>query len=304
MTVDSINKQVDQLFDYILTFEEYILYVQSFIKELGIIRSNFALNEIEKKKAFTTQLYSFKKKCELLYKMVCLYEWELTIEKINQINKVYDVTKLLLKKDFDSAAVELKCAKFRQEKNAVSGYSDFLFKSQHSLSFEFGKLGLRSSNSLNEVHSYVKETTKVNELFHLIKNQLNRSEFITSEVNRFDKSLQIALSKGDQKQTKLLESQMKKLTSGFLDLEPEKKEKCYIATMVYEDYNHPKVIVLRRFRDDVISNYYIGRIAIQFYYALSPTFVRVFEENHKVKYIITLFLNRLITHISKEDIKT
>ena len=29
-----------------------------------------------------------------------------------------------------------------------------------------------------------------------------------------------------------------------------KKVGCYIATMVYGDYNHPQVLVLRRFRDE------------------------------------------------------
>jgi hypothetical protein len=41
---------------------------------------------------------------------------------------------------------------------------------------------------------------------------------------------------------------------------------CYIATMVYGDYNHPQVKVLRDFKENVLSHFYLGRKVIQFYY--------------------------------------
>jgi len=71
-------------------------------------------------------------------------------------------------------------------------------------------------------------------------------------------------------------------------------EGCFVATMVYGDYNHPKVIQLRKFRDYVLKKYYIGRLFIKSYYKISPSFVKVFK-NHKLikklfRYIIDLFL--------------
>ena len=41
--------------------------------------------------------------------------------------------------------------------------------------------------------------------------------------------------------------------------ELSKKEGCYIATLVYGDYEHPKVKILRRFRDDFLLTNYLGK---------------------------------------------
>src|SRR5690606_15252813 len=47
------------------------------------------------------------------------------------------------------------------------------------------------------------------------------------------------------------------------------KEGCYIATMIYGDYDHPQVIVLRSFRDNYLCKSYVGRLFIRFYYKVS-----------------------------------
>ena len=44
---------------------------------------------------------------------------------------------------------------------------------------------------------------------------------------------------------------------------------CYIATMVYGDYDEPQVMVLRDFRDKVLRYYVFGRLLIRFYYRYS-----------------------------------
>ena len=69
---------------------------------------------------------------------------------------------------------------------------------------------------------------------------------------------------------------------------------CYIATMVYGDYDHPQVQVLRHFRDNVLSHYSIGRAFIRFYYEYSPAWVvrywksRAF--NKGVKFLLNCFI--------------
>lgn len=52
---------------------------------------------------------------------------------------------------------------------------------------------------------------------------------------------------------------------------PVKKEGCYIATAVYGSYDHPNVLVLRRFRDVYLSNTKWGRAFIRVYYRYSPS---------------------------------
>ena len=48
---------------------------------------------------------------------------------------------------------------------------------------------------------------------------------------------------------------------------------CYIATCVYGTYDCPQLWTLRRFRDEVLSKYKLGRKFIRFYYQTSPSLV-------------------------------
>ena len=45
---------------------------------------------------------------------------------------------------------------------------------------------------------------------------------------------------------------------------------CFIATATMGDYNHPYVLELRKFRDDVLFSHKAGRLFIHVYYRLSP----------------------------------
>lgn len=56
---------------------------------------------------------------------------------------------------------------------------------------------------------------------------------------------------------------------------------CYIATMVYGDYDHPKVIVLRHFRDEFLDRRNWGKKFIKFYYKHSPGWVEKLK-SHKL----------------------
>ena len=69
--------------------------------------------------------------------------------------------------------------------------------------------------------------------------------------------------------------------------EPKAKA-CYIATMVYEDYDHPQVKALRNFRDEVLYRTPLGQSFIAFYYRHSPSLVKRLQ-NHKI-------VNRIIRH--------
>jgi hypothetical protein len=45
---------------------------------------------------------------------------------------------------------------------------------------------------------------------------------------------------------------------------------CYIATAVYGSYDAPRVLTLRRFRDEVLASSSAGRWLIRVYYRVSP----------------------------------
>lgn len=53
---------------------------------------------------------------------------------------------------------------------------------------------------------------------------------------------------------------------------------CYIATAVYGSYDCPEVWTLRRYRDQVLRNSWLGREFIRVYYYLSPKIVRKFGD--------------------------
>lgn len=75
---------------------------------------------------------------------------------------------------------------------------------------------------------------------------------------------------------------------------PQKTEGCYIATMVYEDYNHPKVLELRSFRDNFLNKNYVGRNFIKLYYLYSPKVVKRLENKKNVTKIIKKILDKFI----------
>lgn len=62
---------------------------------------------------------------------------------------------------------------------------------------------------------------------------------------------------------------------------PNKNEGCYIATLVYGDYNHPQVMLLRKFRDNVLLTNYFGKKFVRIYYRYSPGVVEKLR-NHKI----------------------
>lgn len=76
-------------------------------------------------------------------------------------------------------------------------------------------------------------------------------------------------------------------------------EGCYIATMVYGDYDHPQVLVLRKFRDDFLSKTKLGRSFIKLYYQYSPSLVEILKNKKGVNLIIRKVLDQCIKTIKK-----
>jgi hypothetical protein len=72
---------------------------------------------------------------------------------------------------------------------------------------------------------------------------------------------------------------------------------CYIATMVYGYYDTKEVMVLRKFRDDVLSKSEIGLLFIKLYYRYSPTFVHKTQDIKFVHKICRTILDRIINLI-------
>ena len=69
---------------------------------------------------------------------------------------------------------------------------------------------------------------------------------------------------------------------------------CYIATMAYGDYDHPQVMILRQFRDEVLDKSVFGKWFIKTYYHYSPKLVERLKNHRNVNIIIRKVLNQCI----------
>jgi len=73
---------------------------------------------------------------------------------------------------------------------------------------------------------------------------------------------------------------------------------CYIATMAYGGYEHPKVLELRIFRDEMLAHSKIGRWFIRTYYKVSPKLVELLKDKPVINSVIRFLLNTFI-HLIK-----
>lgn len=61
---------------------------------------------------------------------------------------------------------------------------------------------------------------------------------------------------------------------------------CFIATAATGSYNHPTVLELRRFRDETLQRYELGKKFIQFYYKYSPSIAYYIKDKYVLRKLI------------------
>jgi hypothetical protein len=69
---------------------------------------------------------------------------------------------------------------------------------------------------------------------------------------------------------------------------------CYIATMAYGSYEHPQVLELRKFRDEILQKTFAGRFFIKMYYFISPKLVEILKNKKAINTLIRKALNQFI----------
>jgi len=81
------------------------------------------------------------------------------------------------------------------------------------------------------------------------------------------------------------------------DTPPKSSGGCYVATCVYGSYDCQELWVLRRYRDTILADSWLGRRFIRMYYSVSPKIVEVFGNkkwfNNFFKPIIANVVERL-----------
>lgn len=100
----------------------------------------------------------------------------------------------------------------------------------------------------------------------------------------------------------LYKEYLAKFPNGRHKTEAEQKASaCYVATMVYGNYNHPQVVALRGFRDDTLQHSALGRAFIRFYYRNSPRWVEKMRGKKTINSIIRNLLDKFITLYNHES---
>lgn len=72
---------------------------------------------------------------------------------------------------------------------------------------------------------------------------------------------------------------------------------CYVATMVYGDYNHPNVIQLRNYRDNKLNKYELGRAFISYYYRYSPYWVKRMKNCSLINKLLKISIDLIVSKI-------
>ncbi|GAB4135122.1 MAG: hypothetical protein Fur0041_08950 [Bacteroidia bacterium] len=75
---------------------------------------------------------------------------------------------------------------------------------------------------------------------------------------------------------------------------------CFIATMVYRDYNAEEVKTLRWFRDEVLSRSVAGRIFIVWYYSWSPAFVKLTAQQIWLHKLLRKILDKIVLAVERK----
>ncbi len=90
----------------------------------------------------------------------------------------------------------------------------------------------------------------------------------------------------------------------FADIKKDtsKKTGCYIATCVYGTYDCPEVWTLRRYRDYTLDTTWYGKVFIKFYYAISPTLVKLLGNKKWFIYSWKKALDKVVTHLNANGV--
>ncbi len=75
---------------------------------------------------------------------------------------------------------------------------------------------------------------------------------------------------------------------------PTPSNNCFIATACYRDLYSPEVILLRKFRDEILNKHFFGRIFMKFYYATSPYIYYQLLNHPKISNRVKVALDRLV----------
>ena len=153
----------------------------------------------------------------------------------------------------------------------------------------------RSYQAANLLMSYINRLSKVVDISDELKNLiLKNKEIVNQKKKLFEKqpSIALTLKKMDSMSNFIKSKKDSKLS--MTNQEKNTSEGCYIATMVYGNYNHSQVKELRKFRDNILIPNTIGKIFVKIYYRISPKLVEKLKNRKNIHSYLKLILDQLV----------
>ena len=155
-----------------------------------------------------------------------------------------------------------------KHKEEVNGFScnDIAYKgigySHYPLEEQYSRFNINSDNCLLEI-SFIQKTTRELYSFYFEGNP--------STVIKVHDTLKMYLTSNDNY-----------------------KKNCFVATVIYEDIDSYEVRILREWRDEVLQNYYLGRVFIKYYYKFGKKISETIEPHTRLRILIKQVLDRFI----------
>ena len=122
----------------------------------------------------------------------------------------------------------------------------------------------------------------------------NQNAFTISLVNKLEKHYR---NSGTQEYVNKIKNKV-----GGSEQRVNPSSSCYIATIIYNNYNSKEVYLLREYRDAVLSDKIYGRLFIHIYYTSSPLLKPIVKNSKLIQNIIRYFLDKFIIKLTAANI--
>ena len=85
---------------------------------------------------------------------------------------------------------------------------------------------------------------------------------------------------------------------------PPKKGMCFVATATYGTPLETEVVILSRFRDEVLLSSYLGRLFVEMYYSVSPPIARLIACSSTLRNLVrVMFLQHVVKLVQRKMTK-
>lgn len=246
-----------------------------------------------------------------------IYE-KLSIEIINRSNNKNQSEQFLFNSDFlksklISANKEFHNKKINAEKvkmEIIALKQEFMFyiimQISQNLKDVENKKQFLFYNTLTNLYIYplINSNDKKDELLQKIKNELIIDKTFLEVKDKFtdliDESIADILDNCSQDQLFISTCKSYKTKKIEVVNVETKNKNCYVASLVYEDIDHPNVEFLRNFRDNTLLNNFIGKLFIKIYYLTAPDLIIILKPYKKIQKLIRLFIDKIILILKNE----